>query len=103
MLILFTGHLYMAVISAAGMAVGDINHDDLPDVVIASPNYGLVILYHTHPPVPTATSTLVSTPTFTPSYTPTITETSTYTFTPTPSPTVDIINTPSRNSNYNPN
>jgi hypothetical protein len=34
-----------------GMAVGDINNDGLPDVAIADYNHGLVILYHTHPPV----------------------------------------------------
>ena len=36
-----------------GLAIGDINQDNLPDVLMADSNYGLVVLYHT-PVIPAA-------------------------------------------------
>src|SRR5437899_6769567 len=35
-----------------GVAIGDINSDGLPDIVIADYNRGLVVLYNTSPPPP---------------------------------------------------
>lgn len=94
----------------SGLAIGDINHDGLPDVAIADYNSGLVVLYHSpsgipNPPTPTpvptntatitptatSTSTPTNTPTFTPTYTPTDTPTSTPTFTPTPTATPVVL------------
>jgi len=49
------------------LAVGDINQDNLIDVVLVDNSDGLVILYQTLTPPPTAT------PTFAPTFTPTIT------------------------------
>ena len=40
-----------------GLAVGDINGDSLPDVVIADINWGLVVLRHINDPEPTVTLT----------------------------------------------
>jgi len=64
--------------AAYSMAVGDINHDDLPDIAIADYNNGLVILYHSPssvPNPPTPTRVPVNTPTITPSPTSTLTNT----------------------------
>jgi hypothetical protein len=48
---------YASYYQPQGLAVGDINHDGLPDVAIADYNHGLVILYHKPLPVPTSTPT----------------------------------------------
>jgi hypothetical protein len=93
------------------MAIGDINHDGLPDLALADSNNGLVVLYHSpsllpNPPTPTrapvntptdtatftATSMATTTPSKTstptqPSNTPTSTPTF-ITFTPSPMPTL---------------
>jgi hypothetical protein len=84
--------------TAFSMAIGDINHDDLPDVAIADYNHGLIILYHTPSSIPnpsTPTRVPINTPTFTPTstITPTFTPTSTHTATYTPSPTFTPTNT----------
>lgn len=44
-----------------GLDVGDINQDGRPDVVMASSQVGLVVLYHTPAAAPTATPTLIAT------------------------------------------
>ena len=91
------------------LAIGDINHDNLPDAVVADSNNGLVVLYHSpssisNPPTPTrvpintptASATPSPTPTLTstPTYTPTFTNTPTATFTPTATQTATFTPTP---------
>lgn len=68
-----------------GLAVGDINHDGLMDIVAADNNSGLVVLRQSGtPPTPTATPTMSPTPLV--SLTPTITKTPTATPSQTPTP-----------------
>ena len=80
-----------------GLAVGDINHDGFPDVVIADPSNGLIVLYHNWmPSTPTPTSTFTQTPT------PTFTPTGTATFTPIYTPTSTFTPTATPPYSYNP-
>ncbi len=68
-----------------GLAVGDINHDGLLDIVVADSNSGLVVLRQSGtPPTPTVTPTMSPTPLI--SLTPTITKTPTATPSQTPTP-----------------
>jgi predicted outer membrane repeat protein len=80
------------------LAVGDLNHDGLPDVAITDQDNGLIILYQSVAPTPTPTwtpsPTRTSTPTLTPSITPTASNTPTISLTPTMSLTPIPYTTP---------
>jgi hypothetical protein len=68
-----------------GMAIGDINHDGLPDIVLADGSNGLVVLRQSGTPLtPTITPTMSLTPLVSP--TPTITKTPSATPSQTPTP-----------------
>ncbi|HUI88698.1 MAG TPA: FG-GAP-like repeat-containing protein [Anaerolineales bacterium] len=93
---------YTSQYNPEGLAVGDINHDGKPDLILANYNNGLVVLYQSSPPTPTPTFTATAsyTPTFTPTATSTPTFTPTASYTPTFTPT--LTSTPTFTATWTP-